>query len=583
MQSAETNSHLSRRSSRSLSDTTTNEAEEAGPSNRASTEPILTRADTSGVVERDDQGYEAFRRFSSGSGAELARIASAFSRPEPSAAPEDERLQRRDTLAGVSLGDPILDPTKDEFDFYKWVRMLLRLMEDEGIKHTRTGVTFKNLNIGGSGAATHLQKTVLSPLVALLYPREMFNIGRKSEKRILKDFNGAVREGEMLMVLGRPGSGCSTFLKCLSGLTQGLKKKKGTEIHYNGVGQDRFKKEFRGEAMYSGEDEKHFPHLTVGQTLNFAAAARTPSARAKSVPRKAYSKHMAEVAMAVFGLTHTRNTKVGDEYIRGVSGGERKRVSIAELALAGSMINCWDNSTRGLDAATALEFARSLKIGSNVAGMTQTLAIYQASQAIYDLFDKVILLYDGRQIYFGPADSAKQYFEDMGWYCPPRQTTADFLTAVTNPQERRPRKDFESRVPRTSQEFERYWQRSDACRAVHDEIDEVETENPPEGLVLEEMRAAHRQAQAKHVPSKSPYTISILMQVRLCTVRAYQRIWNDKTSTVTTIISQIVMALIIGSIFFNTPNSTQSFFSKGSVLFFAILLNALMSISEING
>ena len=583
MQSAEAEPRSSEGPSRSSLSEATSESEEVGPSNRPLFEPILTHTESGRLVERGERAYEAFRRVSSTSGHELVRIASSLSRPEPSAVPEDEQLRRTDTLAGISLGDPVLNPNREEFDFYKWVRMLLKLMEDEGIKHSRTGVIFKNLNITGSGTATHLQKTVASPIVAAFHPRESFNIGKKSEKLILKDFNGVVKEGEMLMVLGRPGSGCSTFLKCLSGQTEGLKKKKGTEIHYNGVPQERFKKEFRGEAMYSGEDEKHFPHLTVGQTLNFAAAARTPSARAKSVPRQAYSKHMAEVAMAVFGLTHTKNTKVGDDYIRGVSGGERKRVSIAELALAGSMVNCWDNSTRGLDAATALEFTRALTIGSNVAGMTQVLAIYQASQAIYDLFDKVILLYEGRQIYFGPTESAKQYFEDMGWYCPPRQTTADFLTAVTNPQERKARQGFESRVPRTSEEFERYWKQSDACRAVHEEIDEVEAENPPEGVVLEEMREAHRQAQAKHVPPKSPYTISILMQIRLCTVRAYQRIWNDRTSTVTTIISHIVMALIIGSIFFNTPKTTDSFFSRGSVLFFAILLNALMSISEING
>ncbi len=72
------------------------------------------------------------------------------------------------------------------------------------------------------------------------------------------------------------------------------------------------------------------------------------------------------------------------------------------------------------------------------------------------------------------------------------------------------------------------------------------------------------------------------MQVKYCTQRAYQRLWNDKTSTVTTIVGQIVMALIIGSIFYGTPNTTSAFFQKGGVLFFAVLLNALIAISEIN-
>jgi ABC-type multidrug transport system ATPase subunit len=492
-------------------------------------------------------------------------------------------LARRDTLADVELGDPVLDPTQPQFDFYKWVRILLKLMEEDDIKNTRTGVTFKNLNVSGSGAAVHLQKTVASPFMALFRPRETFNIGQKTEKLILNDFNGTVKAGEMLVVLGRPGSGCSTLLKCLSGDTQGLRLKNDWVIHYDGVPQQKFKKELRGEAIYSAEEEKHFPHLTVRQTLEFAAAARTPSARIKGIPRHVFSTHLAQVAMAVFGLSHTKNTKVGDDYIRGVSGGERKRVSIAELALAGSMVCCWDNSTRGLDAATALEFTRSLKISSHVAGTTQAVAIYQASQAIYDLFDKTIVLYEGRQIYFGPARTARRYFEEMGWHCPARQTTADFLTAITNPRERKPRKGFESKVPRTAHEFERYWQQSEAFLAMQSEIEEVERQNPPGGPALQAQREAHRQAQAKHVPPKSPDTISVPMQIRLCTIRAYQRVWNDRASTIATVISQIVMALIIGSIFFNTPSNTDSFFAKGSVLFFAILLNALLSISEING
>lgn len=96
----------------------------------------------------------------------------------------------------------------------------------------------------------------------------------------------------------------------------------------------------------------------------------------------------------------------------------------------GPPIAAWDNSTRGLDSQTALEFVRSLRIAADIGGLTSLIAIYQASQAIYDLCDKAIVLYEGRQIYFGPADGARVYFEQMGWHCPARQTTGDFLTLV---------------------------------------------------------------------------------------------------------------------------------------------------------
>lgn len=96
----------------------------------------------------------------------------------------------------------------------------------------------------------------------------------------------------------------------------------------------------------------------------------------------------------------------------------------------GPPIAAWDNSTRGLDSQTALEFVRSLRLAADIGGLTSLIAIYQASQAIYDMCDKAIVLYEGRQIYFGPTENARAYFEEMGWYCPARQTTGDFLTYV---------------------------------------------------------------------------------------------------------------------------------------------------------
>lgn len=341
-------------------------------------------------------------------------------------------------------------------------------------------------------------------------------------------------------------------------------------------------KHFKGELVYNQEVDKHFPHLTVGQTLTFAAQVRMSQARVSDMPREARAEYMARVIMAIFGLSHTYNTNVGNEFVRGVSGGERKRVSIAEMALARAPIAAWDNSTRGLDAATALEFTKALRMSSNLTGAAHALAIYQASQAIYDEFDKAVVLYEGRQIYFGPCDEAKQYFIDMGYECPARQTTGDFLTSVTNPLERRPREGFEDRVPRTPDDFEKYWHSSQAYTNLQAEMKEHEAAHPIGGPTLAEFYESRKEMQSRHLRPQSPYTVSVPMQVRYCTKRAYQRLWNDKASTITAVFGQIVMALIIGSIFYNTPHNTASFFQKGGVLFFAVLLNALMAVTEIN-
>lgn len=144
-------------------------------------------------------------------------------------------------------------------------------------------------------------------------------------------------------------------------------------------------KTFRGEVIYQAETDIHFPNLTVGQTLLFAALARTPRNRLPGVSRQKYAEHLRDVVMAIFGISHTVNTKVGDDFVRGVSGGERKRVSIAEVTLNQSAIQCWDNSTRGLDSATALQFARTLRLSTDLAKTSAIVAMYQGSQEAYDV------------------------------------------------------------------------------------------------------------------------------------------------------------------------------------------------------
>ncbi|KAI5290263.1 GTPase-activating protein [Ascosphaera aggregata] len=548
------------------------------------TEKVIGYNDTALGSSNDTNDDSLMRSITHTMQKELAHLASSLPRASSQIDRDDieTTLHRVDSITGLNYDDPILDPESPKFDFHKWSRMYMKLLEDEGIKKRRAGFTFKNLTVTGSGADLHLQPTFVTPFRVLWAPRETLGLGTP-ERHILSDFNGTVKQGELLVVLGRPGSGCSTFLKSIAGQTDGLLLQPGSEIHYNGIPQEIMKKEFRGETVYSGEDEHHFPHLTVGETLEFAAAARTPQRRILGMERSEFAQKMTKVVMSIFGLSHTFNTRVGNEFIRGVSGGERKRVSICELALAGAPICCWDNSTRGLDSATALEFTQTLRVAAKIMGTTHAVAIYQASQDIYDLFDKAIVLYEGRQIFFGPANVARKYFEDMGYLCPPRQTTGDFLTSVTNPRERVVKPGYEAKVPRTALEFERYWIESDAYKAMKNEMAEQEQLYPPgHSPALQQFRESHQEAQAKHVRGSSPYTLSITMQTKLCAKRAYRRIYNDMTSTITIIIAEICLSLIIGSLFFRTTDDTDGFFGKSSVLYFAILLNAFLSVSELN-
>ena len=121
------------------------------------------------------------------------------------------------------------------------------------------------------------------------------------------------------------------------------------------------------------------------------------------------------------------HTKVGDALVRGVSGGEKKRVSIAEAMITKASTQCWDNSTRGLDASTALEYVQSLRSLTNMAQVSTAVALYQAGESLYDLFDKVVLIDEGRCLYYGSTEGAATYFEGLGFVRPARWTTADFV------------------------------------------------------------------------------------------------------------------------------------------------------------
>jgi ATPase subunit of ABC transporter with duplicated ATPase domains len=256
-------------------------------------EPIRTRRtrDEADYAFHDDRGADR---------EELSRIASVLSGAQPSRTSTRGTLTRQDTVARMTLESPEFDPDSPSFNFLLWMRKFVQLLEQQDIKRRRSGFTFKDLSVSGKGAALVLQQTVGSMFTQPLRFRELF--AHPPEKQILRRFNGHVDSGELLVVLGRPGSGCSTFLKSICGELQGLELAEGSSITYSGISQDVFLKEFKGEAIYNQENEKHFPHLTVGETLNFAAACRTPSNRVMDVPRDVWAKYMASVMMNIFGL-----------------------------------------------------------------------------------------------------------------------------------------------------------------------------------------------------------------------------------------------------------------------------------------
>ena len=448
--------------------------------------------------------------------------------------------------------------------------------EEEKTRHV--GLVFKHLTVKGLGLGAALQPTLSDPFLGL--PRLIKDLingkvgGKPALRTILNDFTGCVRPGEMLLVLGRPGSGCSSFLKVLANQRFGYESIDG-DVTYGGTDAKTMNKHYRGEVVYNPEDDLHYATLSVQNTLKFALTTRTPgkASRKEGESRDDYVKEFLRVVSKLFWIEHTMKTKVGDSMIRGVSGGEKKRVSIAEAMITKASTQCWDNSTKGLDASTALEYVQSLRSLTNMAHISTCVALYQAGESLYDLFDKVILIDQGRCLYYGRADSAASYFEGLGFYRPQRWTTADFLTSVTDPHERQVKEGWENRIPRSAEQFEAVFRNS---QLFVDNVRDIES--------CEQEAEAHRQerlAASTKATKEKNYTLSFWKQVTACTRRQFLVMVGDPLSLYGKWGGILFQSLIVGSLFYNMPKTSLGVFPRGGVLFFMLLFNALLALAEL--
>ena len=456
---------------------------------------------------------------------------------------------------------------------------------EAGNSAKKVGVVFKNLTVKGIGSTTNYVQTLPNAILGTFGP-DLYRIvcnfvpalrfGKHEQMRTLtNDFTGIVRDGEMMLVLGRPGSGCTTFLKAIANQKGDYAEVTG-DVTYGGIAARKQHAHYRGEVNYNPEDDQHFPALNVWQTLKFSLLNKTKKRE------KGEINVIIDALMRMFGISHTKHTLVGNEFVRGISGGERKRVSIAETLATKSTVVCWDNSTRGLDASTALDYANSLRIMTDVSDRTTLVTLYQAGEGIYELMDKVLVIDEGRMIYQGPANEAKQYMIDLGFHCPERETTADFLTAVTESKQRIFREGFEAKAPKTPEEFEKAYKSSDTFKRVLADVSDYESHlHHTDHQDARDFKQSVKDQQSKRVSSKSSFTVSFWRQILACTQREFWLVWGDKASLWTKLFIIVSNGLIVGSLFYGEPTNTEGAFTRGGALFFSILFLGWLQLTEL--
>lgn len=252
-------------------------------------------------------------------------------------------------------------------------------------------------------------------------PSDQRSLSSTTERNILHGITGMASPGEILAILGPSGSGKSTLLNALAGRLHGHGLNGMVLANGRKLGKSVLRR-----TGFVAQDDVLYPHLTVRETLVFCSLLRLPQ---KLSRREKVS--VAESVMSELGLDKCENTIIGNSFIRGVSGGERKRVSIAHEMLINPSLLILDEPTSGLDSTAAHRLVATLALLAQK-GKTIVTSMHQPSSRVYQMFDSVLVLSEGRCLYSGKGSEAITYFESLDYSPSFPMNPADFLLDLAN-------------------------------------------------------------------------------------------------------------------------------------------------------
>nr|QVT92374.1 ABC transporter [Salvia miltiorrhiza] len=356
------------------------------------------------------------------------------------------------------LMDSILKTVDDDNE--RFLQRVRERTDRVGIEVPKVEVRYEHLSVDGdtyvgSRALPTLWNSTLNMLEGIFEKIKIIPSKRKSIK-ILHDVSGIVRPARMTLLLGPPGSGKTILLKALAGkLEEDLRVCKG-RITYCGHELSEFVPQ--RTCSYISQHDLHHGEMTVRETLDFSGrclgvgtrydllvelSRREKQAGIKPDPEiDAFMKATAvagqesslvtDYVLKILGLDICADILVGDEMRRGISGGQKKRLTTGEFLVGPAKVFYMDEISTGLDSSTTFQIVKYMRQMVHVMDVTMIISLLQPAPETFELFDDIILLSEGQIVYQGPRENILEFFESVGFKCPDRKGVADFLQEVTS-------------------------------------------------------------------------------------------------------------------------------------------------------
>ncbi|XP_057422907.1 pleiotropic drug resistance protein 1-like isoform X2 [Lotus japonicus] len=416
----------------------------------------------------------------------------------------------------------------------------------------------------------------------------------KKQLRILQNVSGIIKPRRMTLLLGPPGSGKTTLLLALAGKLEKDLKHSG-RVTYNGHELDEFVPQ--RTSAYISQHDNHIGEMTVRETLAFSARCQgvgqnyemltellrrekqaqiKPDADVDAFMKAAVlegqkTSVVTDYILKILGLEVCADIMVGDGMIRGISGGQKKRVTTGEMLVGPVRVLFMDEISTGLDSSTTFQIISSIRQSIHILNGTALVSLLQPAPETYELFDDIILLTDGQIVYQGPRENVLEFFESMGFKCPERKGVSDFLQEVTS------RKDQWQ-----------YWARKDepySFVTVKDFAEAFQLFHVGRKLGDELGNPFDKSKCHTNALTKKKFGVNRKELLRACASREFLLMKRNSFVYIFKVTQLIYLAVITTTLFLRTKMHRDTVEDGGTymgALFFTIVVAMFNGISEIN-